>query len=87
LQYFGIDKKLIKAAVDKNPDKWGKHIVGTGIPIMSVEEYRKEKPDYLFVLPYHFIDEIRDQERVFLEKGGKMMVAIPKFKIIANHNS
>jgi predicted RNA-binding protein len=82
LQYFGIDKELIKAAVDKNPDKWGKYIVGTGIPIMSVEEYRKEKPDYLFVLPYHFIEEIKDQERNFLEKGGKMIVVIPKFRII-----
>jgi len=86
LQYFGIDKELIKAAVDKNPEKWGKYIVGTGIPIMSVEEYRKEKPDYLFVLPYHFIEEIKDQERDFLEKGGKMIVAIPKFKIITKHD-
>lgn len=84
LQYFGIDKKLIKAAADKDPDKWGKCIVGTGISIISIEEYRREKPDYLFVLPYHFIEEIKDQEREFLEKGGKMIVAIPKFRIIAS---
>ncbi len=86
LQYFGIDRKLIEAAVDKNPDKWGKHMVGTGIPIMSIAQYRKEKPDYLFVLPYHFIEEIKDQERDFLKNGGKMIVAIPKFKIIAGHD-
>jgi hypothetical protein len=86
LQYFGVDKELIKAAVDKNPEKWGKYIVGTGIPIMSVEEYRKKKPDYLFVLPYHFIEEIKDQERNFLEKGGKMIVAIPRFRIITKSN-
>ena len=83
LQYFGIDKRLIKAATDMNPSKWGKYIVGTGIPIMSIEEYRKEKPDYLFVLPYHFIEEIKDQERAFLISGGKMIVAIPDFKIIS----
>lgn len=87
LQYAGIDNKLIKAAVDKNPDKWGKYIVGTGIPIISIEKYRKEKPDYLFVLPYHFIEEIKDQEKDFLAKGGKMIVAIPDFKIITNHDS
>jgi len=83
LQYAGIDKKLVKAAVDKNPAKWGKYIVGTGIPIMSVEEYRKEKPDYLFVLPYHFIEEIKVQEKDFLKNGEKMIVAIPEFRIIA----
>jgi hypothetical protein len=83
LQYFGIDKELISGAADMNPDKWGKYIVGTGIPIMSVEEYRKEKPDYLLVLPYHFLEEIKAQEKVFLQNGGKMIVAIPDFRVIA----
>ena len=82
LQYFSIDKKLIAGAADMNSDKWGKYIVGTGIPIMSVEDYRKKKPDYLLVLPYHFINEIREQEKDFLKNGGKMIVAIPEFKII-----
>jgi len=85
LQYAGIDKKLITAAVDKNPEKVGKYIVGTGIPIISVEQYRQEKPDYLFVLPYHFIEEVKNQEGDFLKKGGKMIVAIPKFRIITGN--
>ncbi len=83
LQYFGIDKKLIFGAADKNSDKWGKYIVGTGIPIMSVEEYRKQKPDYLLVLPYHFLDEIKAQEKEFLKNGGKMIIAIPSFRVIS----
>jgi NDP-4-keto-2,6-dideoxyhexose 3-C-methyltransferase len=83
LQYFGIDKKLISGAADMNSDKWGKYIVGTGIPIMSVEEYRKQKPDYLLVLPYHFLNEIKAQEKEFLKNGGKMVVAIPDFKVIS----
>jgi len=81
LQYANVDNKKIRAATDKNPDKWGKYIVGTGIPIIPVEEYRKKYPDYLFVLPYQFIEEIKNQERDFLEHGGKMIVAVPKFKI------
>ena len=83
LQYFGIDKELIAGAADMNPEKWGKYIVGTGIPIMSVEEYRKQKPDYLLVLPYHFLEEIKAQEKIFLKNGGKMIVAIPDFRVIA----
>jgi hypothetical protein len=83
LQYFGIDNKLISGAADMNPDKWGKYIVGTGIPIMSVEEYRQKKPDYLLVLPYHFLNEIKEQENEFLKNGGKMIVAIPDFKVIS----
>lgn len=86
LQYFGIDHKLISGAADMNKDKWGKYIVGTSIPIMSVEEYRKQKPDYLLVLPYHFLEEIKQQEKGFLKNGGKMIVAIPKFKVVSNNS-
>jgi len=85
LQYFGIGKQLITAATDMNSDKWGKYIVGAGIPIMSVEEYRKQKPDYLFVLPYHFLEEIQQQERDFLKNGGKMIVALPQFRVISKN--
>jgi NDP-4-keto-2,6-dideoxyhexose 3-C-methyltransferase len=83
LQHFGIDKNLITGAADMNPEKWGKYIVGTGIPIMSIEEYRKRKPDYLLVLPYHFLNEIKEQEKEFLKNGGKMIVAIPDFQIMS----
>ena len=83
LQYAGIDNKLITAATDMNSEKWGKYIVGTGIPIVSIEQYRKDKPDYLFVLPYHFLEEIKEQEKEFLKAGGKMIVAIPKFQVIS----
>jgi len=82
LQFAGIDNRLITAATDKNPDKWGKYIVGTGIKIVSIDQYRKEKPDYLFVLPYHFIEEIKYQEREFIDRGGKLIVAIPKVCMI-----
>lgn len=81
LQYADINNKFIEAATDKSPEKWGKFIVGTGIPIVSLEDYRKRNPDYLFVLPYHFIREIYAQEKDYIDKGGKMFVAIPKFKV------
>lgn len=82
LQYAKIDNKLIEAAVDKNQDKWGKYIIGTGIPIISIDEYRKKKPDYLFVLPYHFLNEIMQQEQSFISGGGKLIIAIPQVKVI-----
>jgi NDP-4-keto-2,6-dideoxyhexose 3-C-methyltransferase len=82
LQYCGIDSDIVKAATDKNRDKWGKQIVGTGIPIIPIDQYRREKPDYLLVLPYHFLDEIAEQESEFIRDGGKLVVAIPKFKTV-----
>ena len=82
LQYCGIDKKYIDFAVDKNSDKWGKYIVGTGIQCISFDDYRKNLPDYLLVLPYQFKHEIIQQERDFLKGGGKMIFALPKVQVV-----
>ena len=86
LQYCGIDKQFIAAAVDKNSDKWGKYIVGTGIQCISFDDYRKNLPDCLLVLPYQFKREIMNQERDFLLNGGKMIFALPRVEVITKHD-
>ena len=83
LQYFNLGYGLITAAVDRNPEKWGKKTVGTQIPIISEEQARREKPDYFLVLPWHFLKEFTDRERDFLTSGGKFIVPLPQFRIIS----
>ena len=82
LEYCGIDSNIIKYATDKNSDKWGKYLSGTGIKIISLEEYRKINPDYLFVLPYQYTLEIANQEGDFLDKGGNLIIPLPIPKIL-----
>jgi hypothetical protein len=82
LQYFGLDHTLIDGIAERNVFKWGLKTVGTDIPISSEEEMRKENPDYLLVLPWHFISEFIDREREFLIGGGNFIVPCPKFKIV-----
>ncbi len=82
LQYFGIGPDFITAIAERNPEKWGKKTVGTMIPIVSEEESRLAKPDYFFILPWHFLEEFRAREGDFLARGGKFIVPMPEFKII-----
>lgn len=82
LQFYGLDHKLIRASVDRNPSKWGKKTVGTEIPIISEEHARTEKPDYLLILPWYFIGEFTVRESKYLEEGGKFIVPLPNFQII-----
>jgi len=81
LQYFGLDYRLIKAAAERNPGKWGKKTVGTMIPIISEEQARAEKPDYFLVLPWHFLEEFREREKAFFQSGGKFIVPLPEFRV------
>lgn len=82
LQFFNLDSRMIQAAADRNPDKWGKKTIGTSIPIISEEQARKEKPSYFLILPWHFLKEFVKREKEYLKSGGKFIVPLPKFKII-----
>jgi SAM-dependent methyltransferase len=82
LQFFNLDYTLIDGIADRNPDKWGTKTVGTNIPIYSEEFMRESKPDYLLILPWHFINEFSKREQNFLKNGGKFIVPCPKFEII-----
>lgn len=82
LQYFGLDNNLIDGIAERNFHKWGLKTVGTEIPIFSEDDMRKANPDYLLVLPWHFISEFKKREMRYLEKGGKFIVPCPKFEVI-----
>jgi len=82
LQYFGIDNNLIDGIAERSIYKWGLKTVGTNIPIFSEDEMRKANPDYLLILPWHFIQEFKEREKDYLMKGGKFIVPCPKFEII-----
>ena len=83
LQYCGLNYRLISKATDANREKWGRKTVGTKIPIVSKEEARRDKPDYFLILPHHFLDEIKREEKSYLEHGGKFIVPLPEVRIVS----
>lgn len=83
LQWFGLDNTLIDAIAERSPYKFGLKTIGTNIPILSEEEVRAMKPDYMLVLPWHFIAEFVQREDQYLTDGGKFIVPCPKFEIIS----
>jgi hypothetical protein len=82
LQYFGLDNTYIKGISERQERKWGLKTIGSEIPIFSEEEARKANPDYMLVLPWHFIKEFRERENDYLQSGGKFIIPCPKFEII-----
>lgn len=83
LQYCRLDASLIKGATERNPEKLGKIMASTGIPIISEKQMRKEKPDYLLVLPWFFFSpQIREREDAYLQEGGTFLVPLPTPKLV-----
>lgn len=82
LQYAQLGPDLITAIADRNPLKHGGKTVGTNIPIISEADMREAKPDYLLVLPWHFINEFMHREGEFLARGGKFIVPCPTPRVV-----
>lgn len=81
LNYCGIRTDFLEFTVDRNPYKQGKFLPGTHIPILHPDEIARAKPDYLFILPWNFKDEIMQQNAFIREWGGQFVVPIPSVRI------
>lgn len=82
LQFYNLDNNLITAAIERNPEKWGKRIASVDIPIISEEQARKERPDYMLVLPWFFKEEFLQREKEYLASGGHFIFPLPSVEII-----
>lgn len=85
LQMFGLDHKLIDGIAEKQEVKWGRHTIGTNIPIYSEVDMRKKQPDYLLILPWFFRQTFIEREQDYLKKGGIMIFPAPEFSTYTQH--
>jgi hypothetical protein len=81
LNYCGIRTDFLDYTVDRNPYKQGKFTPGTHIPILPPERIRETRPDYVFILPWNFKDEIMEQMAYVRGWGGRFIVPIPEVKV------
>lgn len=82
LQWYGLDNSHIEGIAERSEIKYGRKTAGTNIPIYPEDVARAKKPDYMLVLPWHFINEFRMREQEYLKAGGAFIVPCPKFEII-----
>ena len=91
LNSFGIDRRLVKLAVEKSPLKFGYLIPGARIPI--VDESNVEAPSAYLLLAWNFLGEFLEKERAYLEGGGQFILPVPRLRIVTaadldtNHGS
>ena len=82
LQFCGFTAKHIPYIAEVNEDKFGSFTPGTNIPIISEKDAKAMKPDYLFVLPWHFKNGILEREKEYLAGGGKFIFPLPEIEIV-----
>ncbi|MBA3674662.1 MAG: methyltransferase domain-containing protein [Chitinophagaceae bacterium] len=81
LNYCGIKNDLINFVIDANPHKQNKFLPASHIPVMNEDELKKDKPDFVIILPWNLKTEITTQLNYIKDWGGKFVVAIPELEI------
>ncbi len=83
LAVCGVGKSDIVCVFDRSAAKQGKLLPGSHIPILAPERIGEIRPDYLVVLPWNLIDEIRRDMAFIAQWGGRFVVAVPQTRVLA----
>ena len=80
MNFAGIRPDIISFVVDKNPNKSGKFMPGSRIPIVDESMIKKKKPDYVLILPWNLKNEVENQLSYIRDWDAKFIVAVPKLE-------
>jgi SAM-dependent methyltransferase len=81
MNYAGVRPDLMPYVVDRSPSKRGKFMPGSHIPIVSEEQIRQHRPDYVLVLPWNLWDEVTADLSYIRNWGARFVRAVPKLHI------
>jgi hypothetical protein len=84
LQFCGLTAKDIPYIAEVNESKIGCYTPHTNIPIISEQEARAMKPDYMLVLPWHFREFFTGKEKAYMRDGGSLIFPLPEVEVIGS---
>ena len=83
--YCGLDKQFLEYVIDDAPAKQGAYTPGTHLEIVKSDVLKsKKRPDYVVLFAWSFFKEIAIKNKSYLKNGGKIIVPLPKVKIVSN---
>ncbi len=82
LNFCGVKNDLLDFVVDANPNKQGKFLPASHIPVVDEALLRSKRPAFVMLLPWNLKDELMDQLKYIRDWGGKFVVPIPDLTII-----
>ncbi|MFH0132310.1 methyltransferase domain-containing protein [Variovorax sp. VaC1] len=81
LNYAGVRAGLLPWVVDRNPAKQSLFMPGSRIPIVDEAHLKRERPDYVLILPWNLKTEVMSQLAYIREWGGRFVWAVPGIEV------
>lgn len=83
LNSCGLDRSVVEYVVDRNPYKQGKLLPGVRIPVRSPGALLETRPGFVVIFVWNVAAEVIDQQRAYVEGGGRFIVPIPELRVVA----
>jgi SAM-dependent methyltransferase len=84
LNVCGVTRAEILCVFDRSPAKQGRLLPGSHIPICAPERIEAVRPDYLVVLPWNLLAEIKAETAFIAKWGGRWVIAVPETRVLAS---
>lgn len=81
LNFCGIDVNSIDYVVDASPERYGRYMPQSHIPVVNPERIRQDKFDCLIILAWNYADMIIEKEKVFF-KNSQIFIPLPLIREI-----
>ncbi len=82
LNFCGADASDIAFVVDRNPEKQGRLLPGSHIPVLDPEALAAERPEVILILPWNLAGEIAAEHAHVADWGGRFVVAAPQLRML-----
>lgn len=82
LNFCRADATDLIFVVDQNPEKQGRLLPGSHIPVRDPAALAREHPELILILPWNLADEIAVDHAYVTEWGGRFFVAAPELKVL-----
>lgn len=79
LQFCNVDAGLVACVGEVNEDKFGSFTPGTLLPIVPENQLLAERPDYLWVLPWHFREHFVTSPKY---RDVNLLFSLPQLEIV-----
>ena len=82
LNFCRADASDIAFVVDRNPEKQGRVLPGSHIPVRDPAALRAERPEAVLILPWNLAGEITAEHAYVSEWGGRFFLAAPRLRML-----
>ena len=82
LNFCNLKEKFVDYFLDTTKNKIDKYLPGTKIIVRKYSQSNMNNKNFYFLGAWNFKDEIIKKEKLFLQKGGKFILHLPKPRII-----